>query len=507
LTAPGLGNQKGCPALGEIMRKLLLFQIVFLLASCTAGPDYVRPPVETPEAYRERPEATSEAKGWKQAEPKAEIVRGKWWEIFNDPELNRLEDQVNISNQNILGAEARFRQARALAQAARAGYFPTVAAGASYTRSKGSANSVSGKGGGIGSTASSYTLPVDVNWDLDLWGKVKRTVEAAGADAESIAAELESVRLGSQAELAQDYFELRSLDAQKQILDKTVSSYEDFLQLTRNRYAGGVSSSIDVLQAETQLKTTQALSIDIGVQRSRLEHAIALIIGKPASAVIIKPAASPLAGIPVIPAGLPSELLERRPDIAAAERLMAAANAGIGIAGAAFFPTVSLSSAFGLGSSHLSDWFSWPSRFWSLGGAVTEAVFEGGLRRAQTEAARASYEATVASYRQTVLAAFQEVEDNLSALRILGEEAGVQDEALNASGKALEATMNQYKAGTVSYLNVITAQTAKLNNERAAADILGRRAVSSVLLIKALGGGWRAAELNGTLDQAGPPRH
>jgi NodT family efflux transporter outer membrane factor (OMF) lipoprotein len=458
-----------------------------LLAACSVGPDYVRPTAEVPATYKE-------GEGWKQAEPKDHLIRGAWWEIFHSPELNALEEQVNVSNQNVALAEARFRQARALVQVARAGYSPTVTAGASYTRASRSATMTTGSPVTSGTTFSDYLLPVDVSWTIDVWGRVRRLVESGVASAQASAADLEAIRLLAQAELAQDYFQLRTLDAQKKLLDETVIAFQKTLELSQNRYASGVASRADVLQSETQLKATQAQAIDVGVQRAQLEHAIALLVGKPASffsAPVVPLRAEP----PAIPIGVPSELLERRPDIAAAERSMAAANAQIGVARAAYFPTVTLSAAGGYESVELSKWLTWPSRFWSVGPAVSGVLFEGGLRRAQSAAARAAYDGTVAAYRQTVLIGFQEVEDNLAALRILEEEARVQEEAVKAARQSLAIAINQYKAGTVSYLNVLVAQTVLLNNEAATLAIQNRRMSASVLLIKALGGGWSASAL------------
>ncbi len=463
------------------------------LTGCTVGPDYVRPSAETPRAYKE-----TEGTSWKVAQPRDELKRGAWWEIFGDPALNGLEVQVRISNQNIAAAEAQYRQARALVQAARAAYFPTLTADGSYTRSRrpvisGGSSGISGGTTSLrsGSTTSDYLLSGSASWEPDIWGKVRRSVEASEAGAQASAADLEALTLSTQAELATDYFQLRTLDAQKQMFDETVRAYQTFLDLTKNRYASGVASRADVLQAETQLKTAQAQAIDLGVQRAQLEHAIALLIGKPASVFSIPP--SPLAGLPpAIPVGMPSELLERRPDIAAAERRVAAANALIGVAVAAYYPNITLSASGGFESSHLSRWLTWPNRLWSVGTNVLETVFDGGLRGALTDEARAAYDSNVASYRQTVLTGFQEVEDNLAALRILEEEASVQDDAVKAARQSVTVSANQYKAGTVSYLDVVTVQTIALNNERTAIDITGRRMAASVLLIKALGGGWES---------------
>ncbi|HBG08172.1 MAG: RND transporter [Geobacteraceae bacterium GWC2_58_44] len=473
---------------------------VLALAACTVGPEYVRPAAPVPIAYKE-------SVGWKIARPNDARIGQRWWKLFNDPVLSALEEQVVISNQNVLAAEAQFRQARALVQQARAEYSPLVTTGASVTRSRRSGsfssgnNSDSGSSGSGGGAASvtAFSLPIDLSWEADVWGRIRRSVEASRDNAQASEADLAAAQLSAQAELAQNYFLLRSQDAQKRLLDETVASYQKALELTRNRYAGGVAARADLLQAETQLKTTRAQAIDLGVQRAQLEHAIALLIGKPASSFSIAPA--PMVTVfPEIPAGLPSQLLERRPDIASAERRMAAANAQIGIAQAAYYPSLILSASAGLDALRLADWISWPSRFWALGSAVSQTVFEGGLRRAQTEEARAAYDATVASYRQTVLTGFQEVEDNLATLRILELESEALQDAVNSSRESSAVTMNQYRAGIVSYLNVIVSQNTALANERSAVDLLGRRLVASVLLIEALGGGWDAASLG---DHAG----
>ena len=464
---------------------------IMLLSACTVGPNYVKPSVETPPGYNEIGDGTS----WKIAEPKDEFIRGVWWEMFGDPQLNALEAQVNISNQNIAVAEAQYRQASALVQAARAGYFPTVTADGSYTRSRKPSSGTSGVSTRTTGAVSDYLLNGSASWEPDIWGKVRRSVEANEAGAQASAADLAAMRLSVQTELAQDYFQLRTLDAQKQLFDATVSAYQKFLELTKNRYASGVASRSDVLQAETQLKTAQAQGIDTGVQRAQLEHAIALLTGKPAS-VFSVPFAPLTASPPSIPAGIPSGLLERRPDIAAAERRAAAANAQIGVAQAAYYPNITLIASGGFESAHLAKWLTWPNRLWSVGSTVLQTVFDGGLRGALTDQARAVYDANVASYRQTVLTGFKEVEDNLAALRILEEEALVQDEAVKAARQSVTISTNQYKAGTVSYLDVVTVQTIALNNERTAIDILGRRMTAGVLLIKALGGDWEGTSIS-----------
>ena len=459
------------------------------LTGCTVGPNYVKPTVEVPAAYKENA-------GWQVAQPQDATLRGNWWEMFNDPQLNALEEQVVVSNQNVAVAEAQFRQARALVQQARAAYFPTVTIGASVNNSSQSAstrisNSSSGR-----TTPTLFAMAVDASWEVDVWGRIRRLVESSQASAQASAADLENARLSAQTELAQDYFQLRTLDTQKQLLDASIVEFERSLELTNNRYASGVVSRADVLQAQTQLKTTQAQAIDVGVQRAQFEHAIALLIGKPASVVSIS--AAPLAMTivpPPIPVGVPSEVLERRPDIASTERQVVAANAQIGVALAAYYPTVSLHATGGFQSTSLSQWISAPSRLWSVGPAISETVFDGGLRAGLTEQARGVYDGTVASYRETVLTAFKEVEDNLAALRILESEAEVQDEAVKAAQQSVTVFTNQYKAGIASYLEVVTAQNAALTNERTAATILGNRMNAAVLLIKALGGGWNVAQL------------
>ena len=457
-----------------------------LLASCTVGPAYVRP---TP--LTAMPAAFKEQEGWKVAQPQDSRIPEQWWKIYNDPTLNSLAEQVAVSNLTVAAAEAQFRQARALVQAAKAGSFPSLTAGAAATRSRRSANL--GAGTGNGSASSDFQLPLDLTWELDLWGRVRRGVEASQASTQASAADLAAVTLSMQAELALDYLQLRVLDAQKKMLDDTTTAYRKSLELTQNRYAAGVAAKSDLLQAKTQLRSNEAQSIDLGVQRAQLEHAIALLIGK-APAVFSLASTPVITGIPVMPTGVPSELLERRPDIASSERRMAAANAQIGIAQAAYYPTIRLSAAAGLESSSLTSLFSLPSRFWSIGSAASATLFDGGLRQAQSDQAKAVYDATVANYRETVLSGFQEVEDNLAALRILEEESRVQDQAVQAAQQVVTITMNQYAAGTVAYLNVLVAQTTALANERTALGIQGHRLAASVLLVKALGGGWVSRE-------------
>jgi NodT family efflux transporter outer membrane factor (OMF) lipoprotein len=463
-----------------------LFSLLLMLniSACTVGPDYVRPQVETPAAYKESGD-------WKPAEPRDDAGRGRWWEIFGDAPLDALLAQVEVSNQTIAAAEAQLRQAGALARQARAGGFPSVTGTLQETRSRSSANTGPSVGAAT-ETRTSYSLPVTVSWEADLWGRIRRSVEQGEASAQASAADLVNARLSVQAELAQSYFQLRALDSQKQLLEATVAAYARTLELTRNRYTVGVVARADVAQAETQLQSTRAQALDLGVPRVQLEHAIAVLLGKPAASFSL--ASAPLAAVPPrVPAGLPAELLERRPDIAAAERRVAAANAQIGVARAAFFPAATLGASFGFQASAAEHWFTLPSRFWSVGPALALTLFDGGRREAVSDQAVAAYDASVAAYRGTVLAAFREVEDNLAALRILEQEAEVQAGAVRAAEQSLELAINQYKAGIVTYLQVVQAQTAALSNQRAAADILGRRVAASVLLVKALGGGWDRA--------------
>jgi NodT family efflux transporter outer membrane factor (OMF) lipoprotein len=468
-------------------RILFPLLVAALLSGCMVGPDYVRPsaPAPVPDGYREMA-------GWKRAEPRDAIERGRWWEMFGDPELNALAARVEISNQNIRVAEANFRQAQALAEQARAGLFPTVGAGASAIRSQ--SPSLSNQPNFANGAVNNFNLNLNASWELDLWGKVRRGIESGEANWQASAADLELVRLSAQAAVAQSYLALRISDVQRRVLEETVAAYQRTLELTRNRYAAGVAARVDVVQAEVQLKSTQAQLVDNGIDRALLEHAIATLIGEPASTFTI--ARAPLvAKLPEIPVGVPSELLERRPDVAAAERSVAAANAQIGVAQAAFYPTLTLSAAGGFRSTSFADWLTTPSRFWSLGAVLAQTLFDGGLRRAVSDQAIAAYDGQVAAYRHTVLTGFQEVEDNLAQLRLLEEEAGYQNDAARGAQLSVELTTNQYKAGIVSYLNVIAAQAIALNNERAAVNIQGRQLVASVALVKALGGGWDARSL------------
>ncbi len=483
-------SHSAMPAGAHAKRLIWVAGMSYVLGACTVGPDYVKPKIQTPATYKE---GTQESSPWKVATPRDATNRGNWWEVFGNAQLNELEAQINVSNQDLKVAESNYRQARALVQQARAGYFPTVTAGAAAVRYRQSANVPARTAQTIGPN-NDFLLPLDVSWELDLWGRIRRSVESSQAAAQASAAELETVRLSLQSELAADYFELRGLDAEKQLLEQTLVAYRKALELTQNRYSGGIASQADVALAETQLKTTLAQTIELGVQRAQLEHAIALLIGKPASEFAL--AVAPFAGAPpVVPVGLPSELLERRPDIATAERQVAAANAQIGVAKAAYYPNVTLNAVFGFESGDFSNWLNWSSRLWSLGAAGTEKIFEGGRRRAVTDQAQAAYDGTVASYRETVLGAFRDVEDNLAELRILADESQAQDDAVKSSQRSLALTTNRYVGGAATYLDVVVVQAVALSNERTSIQISRRRMAASVRLIKAVGGGWQVADL------------
>jgi NodT family efflux transporter outer membrane factor (OMF) lipoprotein len=496
---------KGMPvhSMRTLSTKAALLAVLALAAGCMVGPNYRRPPAAAPGAYKEPPPAD-----WQMAQPRDQLQRGKWWEIFGDPQLDALEEQVAVANQSVAQAEAQFRAARAAAGIARGGLFPTVTAGASASKARarsGGTTLVTGTTGGTGSTGAATTtgatvttfqVPIDVSWEIDVWGRVRRQIEANVATAQASAADLENLRLSLQAELAVDWFQLHGLDAQKQLLDATAGAYQTALKVTTNRHDQGIASGIDVAQAETQLETTRAQSIDLGVQRSALEHAIAMLTGRSPSELTI-PITPVAVAPPPIPVALPGELVERRPDVAAAERRAAAANAQIGVQEAAYFPNISLTGSGGFASSKLASLFSWPSRFWSIGAAAVETIFNGGARHAATTQAKASFDAAAAGYRQSVLVAFQEVEDNLSALRVLADEATQQAAAVAAAERSLALANNRYRGGITTYLEVITAQNAALANERTAVDLLSRRMTASVNLVKTLGGGWRDSDLPG----------
>lgn len=479
-----------------------------LLSGCAVGPKYARPSAASAPAYKElTPKDFSQTDGWKVAQPSDAALRGKWWEIFGDPQLNALEEKVSISNQNVAAAAANYLAARALVRQARSQYYPTVAAAPSIVNARPSLGQFGGiKTGGSSSGSSSgfsvgsftdYSLPFDVSWQPDLWGRVKNTVSANVANAQASAADLENVQLTAQAEVASEYFEIRAQDALKQLFDQTVAAYKDSYELTQIQFNAGIAADEAVAQAETQLESTQAADIDLGIARSQFEHAIALLIGQPASSFSLE--VLPLnANPPAVPFGVPAQLLERRPDIAAAERLVAQANAQIGVAQAAFYPNVTLSASAGLGNTSIVDWFTWPSRFWSVGPSLAETLFDGGQRRATVQQFQATYDQTVASYRQTVLTAFQQVEDNLAALRILSQEIAVQDTAVNSAQRNLQAATQRYRAGIDPYLNVIVAQTLLLGDQQTAVNLRREQMTDSVQLIEALGGGWNDSQLPST---------
>jgi NodT family efflux transporter outer membrane factor (OMF) lipoprotein len=464
------------------------------------GPRYTRPSVEVPSAYKEPPQEDAQTQSqWKVAQPGGAAIRGKWWEIFGDPTLNELEEQASSSNQNIAAAAANFLAARALVRQARSQYFPTVTTNPSIMNSRPSPGQFGGlrTGSASGLTVKSYTdysLPFDASWEPDFWGRIRSTVRGNVYAAQASAADLENVRLSEQAELAADYYELRAQDSLKQLLASTVVAYQETLDLTQSQCRAGLSSDEAVAQAEAQLRAAQAEEINLGVLRAQYEHAIAVLIGQPASTFSLRVQALE-AKPPVTPPGVPSQLLERRPDIAAAERALAQANAQIGIAKTSYFPAVLLSGSAGFGNSSVSSWFTWPSRFWSVGPSIAETLFDAGLRRATVQQFRANYDQTVANYRETVLTAFQQVEDNLAALRILSQAISRQDAAVEAAGRSLQEATVRYKAGVDPYLNVITAQTVLLNDQQTAVNYRVQEMVASVQLIKALGGGWDAARI------------
>lgn len=470
---------------------LLGLTMATMLAACSVGPDYVRPTVvaDLPASFKEN---------WKPAEPQDQTIPTDWWLLFNDANLNALMTQVATSNQTLAQAQANYRAASALVDNARAAYLPSLSANVSRTRSSAQQFGISNVN--TGSVNAINSASINASWEIDIWGAVRRAVEVQENTALASYANLQAIRLSMQSQLAQSYFQLRTLDAQKELLERSVAEYQRSLKLTQNQYKSGVVATDSVLLAQTQLKSTQAQALDAGILRAQYEHAIATLIGKPAStfsiAVIPVGQDAYLPQLPDVPAALPSSLLERRPDVAAAERTVAAANAQIGVTKAAFFPSLTINGSGGYQSSSLAKWISLPNRVWSVGPALAETLFDGGARIALNNQAIAAYDASVAGYRQTVLGAFQNVEDNLAALRILKEEAVVQNAAAVAARKALDVTMNQYKAGTVNYLNVVTAQTTALTNQRAELTITNSRLIATVQLIAALGGGWHGLDTN-----------
>jgi NodT family efflux transporter outer membrane factor (OMF) lipoprotein len=465
----------------------LLALAMVSLSGCVVGPKYHQPAVQAPPAYKE-------VGDWKPAQPNDQNLGGSWWKIFLDPQLDALEEQVNVSNQNLKAAEAQFQQARAALRYNRADYFPTVTVAPSATRTRVSANRPPPNSIFNGISENDFVLPFSVSYQADVWGRIRKNVESYREQAQASAADLATVNLSMHADLALDYFQARSLDAQEQLLNSTVTDYEQALELNENRFQGGIASEVEVEQAKTQLQTTRAAAIDVGVLRAQYEHAVAILIGKPPAEFSLPPL--PLtAPPPHVPISVPSELLERRPDIAAAERRVASANAQIGVAKSAYYPSINLSASGGFESSAITTLINGPSGLWSIGLSAVGTVFDVGRRRALTDQARAAYDFQVAAYRQNVLSGFQQVEDNLAAVRILENEAKVQDEAVVAAQKSLDLSVTRYKGGVTSYLEVITAQSAALADEVTAVNILGRRMANTVLLIQALGGGWDRSTL------------
>jgi len=469
---------------------------VALNAGCSFAPRYAPPAVQTPAAFKElTPAQFSATDGWKAAGA-AGLIRGQWWEIFREPELDTLENQVTVSNQTVAGALANFLAARAVVKQSRSQYYPTVTAAPSVTRSRQSSLPGQSKTSTT-STFTEYALPFDASWEPDFWGRIRNTVNANSLEAQATLDDLENVRLTVQAELAVDYFQLRDLDAQQLILGETVSADREVLKLSRVQQGAGLVSGLNIDQAESQLEITRAEATDLGIQRALLEHAMATLLGEPASGFFIAPQSSTV--IPVsIPFGVPSQLLERRPDIAAAEHRVEEANAQIGVARAAYYPTVTLSGAAGYQNTSVQNLFSGPGLVWSVGGTLAQTLFDGGLRKAVSEQARAVYQGTVANYRETVLTAFQDVEDNLATLRILSQELRQQNAAVAAARGYLKLSDVRYQAGIEVFLDVITAQTALLSNEQTARALQMQQLTASVQLIKALGGGWDATPTSAT---------
>lgn len=473
---------------GSIFRlEVLLAVAVLQFSGCTVGPKYHRPPVDTPPAYKE-------IGNWKTAQPNDQKLSGKWWEIFQDARLNDLEEQIDVSNQNLKAAFAQYQQARAVLRYYRADYYPTLTADPSAGRTRYSNNRPPHSPTFSGVTFSDFVLPLELSYEADIWGRVRRTVESYRAQAQASAADLAGVNLSMHANLAFDYFAARSLDAEEKLLQDTVVQYENALKLNEDLYQGGLASEVEVQQARTQLETTRAQAIDVGVARAQYEHAVAVLVGKPPAEFTLPPLPLTVPP-PFIPPGVPSELLERRPDIAAAERAMASANAEIGVAKAAYYPLVSLTASGGLESGSITTLVQGPSALWSVGASALVTLFDVGRRRAVTDEAIQGYDYAVASYRQIVLTGFQQVEDNLAALQILEHEATVQNAAVQASLSSLELSNIRYTGGVTSYLEVTVAQSAALADEVTAVNILGRRLASTILLIQALGGGWDRSDL------------
>ncbi len=476
------------------MRRALAMVLAAALAACSVGPDYQRPPAETPPAYKE-------AADWKPAEPKLVASGQPWWSIYGDPVLDRLESQVNVSNQNLKAVEAAYREAVAVVAENRAGFFPSIGVNPAFTRSR--------PGGGAfsaGKIRNEFSLPVEASWVIDIWGQIRRTVESATATAQADAAQLAAAQLSAQATLAQDYFQLRINDAQQKLLADTVAAYAQQLRITRNKYLAGNAAKSDMAQAQATLENARSQLVALGVARAQLEHAMAVLIGKPPASFSLASSPATLSmQVPVMPAGVPSTLLERNPTVAQAERQMAAANAQIGVAVAGYFPSLTLTGSYGFQSTMIDTLLHASSVTWAFGPQIAANLFNGGLTTAQVAAARAGYDQAVANYRQAVLTALQGVEDNLAALRVLQDQAAVQDAAVAASSEALQLILNQYRAGTVDYTSVVTAEATALGDRQTALNVLQSRLNASVLLVENLGGGWSSAELpDASLPQPPP---
>ncbi len=480
--------------MNRVIPGVLLTAALVGLSGCRVGPAYQTPATPQLPGFTEQPPASfQESKDWKTANPTDAFNKGRWWEIFHDPDLNALEEQIDTANQNLKSAEARFRQARAFVRENRASKYPTVTAGASITRDRTSLNAPAALAPGK-NTFGDFVLPIDVSYEADVWGRIHNLIASAVQSAQASAADVETVRLSLHAELALDYFDLRSLDEERRILDNSVKAYARALGLTENRFRGGVANRVEVAEAETQLEATRAQAVDVTALRHQNEHAIAILTGRPPEGFSIAEQTN-LPSPPVIPTGLPSQLLERRPDIAGAERRVSSANSQVGFATAAFYPQVLLGAALGLEGTSITNWLNWPSRLWAIGPSALQTVFDAGRRRAVLDENVANYDSLIADYRENVLTAFQQVEDNLANLRVLEEEAQRQQKAVAAARQSESLSLNRYKGGLVTYLEVATAQSITLQNERIAVDIERRRMESSVLLIKALGGGWDVKSL------------
>ncbi len=468
-----------------VYRLPTLLALSLALSACALGPDYQRPELQIPTQFKQ-------IEGWTQAKPGDVLERGSWWQLYGDSELNALVERLNISNQNLAASEAQYRQARALVRGARAAFYPSLSssAGASRSSQSNGTNNSTTTSTNTGDISKSYELGLNAAWELDIWGKLRRSLESSRAGFEASAADLAALKLSLQAELVQNYLQLRVLDDQQRLLDATVAAYARSLKLTENQYNAGIVPKSDVSQALTQLKSTQAQAIDLKWQRAQLEHAIAVLIGVPPSELSIA-VRDQLPALPEIPVALPSQLLERRPDVAAAERRVIAANAEIGVAEAAWYPDLSISASGGYRGSSFADWIDLPNRFWSLGPQLALTLFDGGARSAELQRSEAAYDQTVAQYRQSVLDSFRVVEDQLVQLRVLEQEAVIQQEALDAARESLRLIENQYKAGTVDFNSVVNVQATALNNERSTLSLLGSRLTASVQLIAALGGGWQ----------------